>query len=92
MKLNLSAEQNLRDLQKAAGSSADLVHFEDHRIQITVHQDLLDQLRIAGFFAFFPELVPGAGPVSRLAAFQGFVPGFFIDLGQHQHFIGFPVL
>ena len=74
------------------GGAADLVNFENHSVQVAVHQNFLDQLGIAGFFAFFPEFVSGTGPVSRLAALQRFIPGFLVDIGKHQHIVGFPVL
>ena len=84
----LDGVDNLDDETEAA----DLFDFEDHGIQITVHKDFLHQLGIAGFFPFFPEFLAGAGPVGGFAALQGFIPGLFIDISQHQHFIGFPIL
>ena len=75
-----------------AGGAADLIDLEHNRIFIAVDQDLFDDLTVAGFFALLPEFAAAAGPVGGIAALKGFVPGFFVDVRQHQHIAGLVVL
>ena len=75
-----------------AGGSADLLDLEDHSIFIAVNEDLVDDLDVAGAFALVPQLLAGAGEVDTVTGFQSFVPGLFVDVGEHEDLSGLVIL
>ena len=66
-----------------AGGAADLLDLEDHSIFIAVNEDLVDDLDVAGAFALVPQLLAGTGEVDTVTGFESFVPGLFVDVGEH---------
>ena len=75
-----------------AGSPANLFHLENNGILITIDQDLLNHLEMAGTFPLKPQFVARPAPIMGLAGFQGLQPGLFINIGQHQNLAALIIL
>ena len=71
---------------RMAGRAADLLDLEQHGVAVAVQADGKHFLYVPGRAALVPEFLAAAAPVMGLAGFQGTFPGFFIHIGQHEHF------
>lgn len=74
------------------GGLTNLFNLIHHRILITIDENPVDDLNMAGGFPLQPEFVPRPAPIMGLAGFEGHFPGGFIDIGQHQDFMGVMIL
>lgn len=79
------------NFSKEAGSMArvtrrhaNLLHFDEETISITVNPELLYLLNISGTFAFEPILLPRSTPEYALLQFQRSANGFLVHVGHHQ--------
>ena len=64
---SLHAPEETAFMAGMAGGAADLFHFQQHRIVITVDADFLYDLTVAGCFAFDPEFFSGSAIIRGFA-------------------------
>ena len=75
-----------------AGGAADLVHFDQQGISVTVKVDFLDLLHVATFFALAPQLIATAAEIADTPRTERFLVGVGIHVRQHQHVVVFGIL
>src|SRR5690606_32622775 len=68
-----------------AGNPAALLDLHDDNVIVTVQPQLVENLRVAGFLTFAPQLAARAGPVHRAAFAGGELQGLAVHPGDHQH-------
>jgi len=74
------------------GSPAKLFDFQQNRVSIAVDIDGTHPLTVAARFTFFPNPIPAATIVDRLARLNSFFPRRLVHVGQHQYLTSVGVL
>ena len=72
--------------------TADLVHFHQQRVGVTVVVDAFQFLDVAAFLALSPQPTAAAAPVADTPGAQRLVVGVLVHVRQHQDNAGFVVL
>src|SRR5205807_2885915 len=58
---------------------------DQQSISITIHRDFFHALRVAGSFAFVPELLTRTRPKPGLAGLQRALQAFVVHVGEREH-------
>ena len=75
-----------------AGCWSNLVYKQKNGIIVTIEPDGADFLGVTRTFSLMPELVSASAPIVGLTCGTGFLPCFFIHIGQHKDFAACCVL